>query len=160
MILGNLNFVNIMYLDNRRESISLYLLTTLKVYIHFHLWGRASHSSIECCDYMITLIDDFSRKGWVYFLKHKNDALTVFKQWKALVENHTGRKIRKLRTDNRLEFCNDEFDSLCADHGIARHKTISGTPQQNGVAERRNHTISEHVHCMLSNAGLWDKHGL
>jgi hypothetical protein len=32
---------------------------------------------------------DFSRKVWVYFLKHKNDALTAFKQWKALVENQT-----------------------------------------------------------------------
>jgi transposase InsO family protein len=76
------------------------------------------------------------------------------------VENHTSRKIKKLRTDNGLEFCNSEFNSLCADHGIARHKTVSGTPQQNGVAERMNHTILEHVRCMLSNAGLWDKHDL
>jgi hypothetical protein len=109
---------------------------------------------------MITFIDDFSRKVWVYFLKHKNDALTAFKQWKSLVENQTGRKIKKLRTDNGLEFCNSEFNSLCADHGIARHKTVPGTPQRNGVAERMNRTILERVRCMLSNAGLWDKHGL
>jgi transposase InsO family protein len=85
---------------------------------------------------MITFINDFSRKVWVYFLKHKNDALTAFKQWKALVENKTTRKLKKLRTDNGLEFCNGEFDSLCADHGIARHKNVIGTPQQNGVAEK------------------------
>jgi transposase InsO family protein len=58
---------------------------------------------------MITFIDDFSRKVWVYFLKHKNDALTTLKQWKALVENQTGRKIKKLRTDNGLEFCNSDL---------------------------------------------------
>jgi hypothetical protein len=61
---------------------------------------------------MITLIDDFSRKVWVYFLKHKNDVLTAFKQWKALVENQIGRKIKKLRTGNGLEFCNSEFNTL------------------------------------------------
>jgi transposase InsO family protein len=76
------------------------------------------------------------------------------------VENKTGRKIKKLRTDNGLEFCNSEFNFLCVDHGIARHKTVPGTPQQNGVAERMSRTILERVCCMLSNAGLWDKHGL
>jgi transposase InsO family protein len=105
-------------------------------YIHSDLWGWARHPSNGGCDYMITFINDFSRKVWVYFLKHKNDALTAFKQWKALVENKTTRKLKKLRTDNGLEFCNGEFDSLCADHGIARHKNVIGTPQQNGVAEK------------------------
>jgi transposase InsO family protein len=65
-----------------------------------------------------------------------------------------------LRTDNGLEFCNSEFNSLYADHGIARHKTVLGTPQQNGVVERMNRTILKRVRCMLSNTGLWDKHGL
>ena len=32
--------------------------------------------------------------------------------------------------------------------------------QKNGAAERMNHIILERVRCMLSNAGLWDKHGL
>jgi transposase InsO family protein len=109
---------------------------------------------------MVTFIDDFSRKVWVYFLNHKDDALTAFKQWKALVENETDRKIKKLRTDNGLEFCNSEFNSLYVGYGIARHKTILGTPQQNGVAERMNRTILERVCCMLSNVDLWDKHGL
>ena len=70
------------------------------------------------------------------------------------MKNQTGRKIKKPRTDNGLEFCNSEFNSLCADHGIARHKTVPGTPQRNGVAERMNHTILERVRCILSNVGL------
>jgi transposase InsO family protein len=51
-----------------------------------------------------------------------------------------------------LEFCNSEFKFLCDDHGFARHKTVPGTPQQNGVGERMNRTILEHVRCMLFNA--------
>jgi transposase InsO family protein len=80
----------------------------------------------------------------------------MLKQWKYLVENQTSRKIKKLRTDNGLDFCNSEFNSLCVDHGIARHKIVLGMPQQNGVVERMNRTILEHVRCMLSNASVGD----
>ena len=79
---------------------------------------------------MITFIDDFSRKVWTYFLKHKNDAFMTFMNWKVLVENQTGRKIKKLRTDNGLEFCNSEFDTFYANHGIARHLTVPRHPQK------------------------------
>jgi transposase InsO family protein len=126
-------------------------------YIHSDLWGKSKFRSLGGCEYMITFIDDSSRKVWVYFLKHKNDAFSVFQKWKALVENQTGRKIKKLRTDNGLEFCSGEFDNFCANHGIARHLTVPGTPQQNGVAERMNRTLLERARCMLSNAGLWHK---
>ncbi|KAL5775259.1 hypothetical protein ACOSP7_012816 [Xanthoceras sorbifolium] len=50
---------------------------------------------------------------WVYFLKYKNDMFATFKQWKALVEKQTGRKIKRLRTDNGLEFCQGDFNELC-----------------------------------------------
>lgn len=70
------------------------------------------------------------------------------------VENQSGRKIKKLRTDNGLEFCSNEFDGSCKNMGIGRHKTVPKTPQQNGVAERMNRTILERVRCMLILSGL------
>lgn len=106
---------------------------------------------------MMTLIDDFSRKVWVYFLRHKNETFPTFKKWKTLVETQTGRKVKKLRTDNGLEFCGGDFNEFCAKNGIARHKTIPRNPQQNGVAERMNRTLLERARCMLSNAGLWHR---
>ena len=57
-----------------------------------------------------------------------------------------------LRTDNGLEFCFDEFNTLCKKEGIVRHRTVRHTPQQNSVAERMNRTLMEKVRCMLSNA--------
>ena len=105
---------------------------------------------------MLTFVDDFSRKVWVYFLRQKKKMFPVFKKFKALVENQTGRKIKKLRTDNGLEFCKLEFTELCAVNGIARHKTLIGKPQQNEVVERINWTLLEKACCMLSNARLWD----
>ncbi|GKE99536.1 retrotransposon protein, putative, ty1-copia subclass [Tanacetum coccineum] len=48
-----------------------------------------------------------------------------------------------LRTDNDLEFCNQKFKQLCIESGIARHLTVAGTPQQNGVAERMSRTLMD-----------------
>ena len=60
----------------------------------------------------------------------------MFEEWKILVETQTGRKVKKLRTDNGLEFCDDRFKTLCKQNGIAIHLTVRGTPQQNGLVER------------------------
>ena len=69
----------------------------------------------------MTLVDDYSRRVWVYFLKNKNEAFTKFKEWKLFVENQTSKKIKRLRTDNGLEYCNKEFNDYCAKYGISRH---------------------------------------
>ncbi|GKD75975.1 retrotransposon protein, putative, ty1-copia subclass [Tanacetum coccineum] len=82
---------------------------------------------MSCCRYFLSIVDDYSRRVWVYFLRHKNEAFSKFKEWKQLVENQTGRKLKKLRTDNGLEFCNQEFNNLCKESGITRHLT-SGLP--------------------------------
>ncbi|GJU15741.1 retrotransposon protein, putative, ty1-copia subclass [Tanacetum coccineum] len=66
-----------------------------------------------------------------------------------LVDNQIGRTVKKLRTDNGFEFCNREFEQLCIESGIARHLTVVGTPQQNGLAERMKITLMDKVRCLL-----------
>jgi transposase InsO family protein len=80
-----------------------------------------------------------------------------FKDFKNLVENQTGRKIRCLRTDNGSELCFDEFERYFKDHGIKRHKTTPYTLRKNGVAERFNRTVMERAQSMLSSASLEEK---
>jgi len=82
----------------------------------------------------------------------------MFKKSKALVENRTGRKTKKLRTDNDLEFYESDFNEFCAIQDIARHKTVVGKPEQNRVTKRINWTLLERARCMLSNAKLWHCH--
>eukprot|EP00253_Pinus_taeda_P019884 PITA_19884 len=77
-----------------------------------------------------------------------------FKEFKALVENQTEKKIKVLRTNNGGEFCNKEFEEFCKKCGIAWQKTTPYTPQQNGVAERMNKTLMERARSMLSGVGL------
>ncbi|KAH9668238.1 hypothetical protein KPL70_021339 [Citrus sinensis] len=123
-------------------------------YIHSDLWGPAQELSLGGNRYFVSFIDDFSRKVWTYALKHKDQVFEKFKEWKSLVENQTGKKVKKLRTDNGLEFCNQQFGSYCANEGIMRHRTVKNTPQQNGLAERMNRTLMEKVRCMLIQSRL------
>jgi len=55
----------------------------------------------------MSIIDDYSRRVWVYILKNKNDAFEKFKERYTLVENHIGTKLKVLRTDNGLEFVSE-----------------------------------------------------
>ncbi|GKC08969.1 retrovirus-related pol polyprotein from transposon TNT 1-94 [Tanacetum coccineum] len=73
--------------------------------------------------------------------EHKSETFEKFKHWKILIENQTGRKIKRLRIDNGLEFCSRDFNDFCKDEGISKHYTVRYTPQQNGVAERMNTTL-------------------
>ncbi|GJW72032.1 retrotransposon protein, putative, ty1-copia subclass [Tanacetum coccineum] len=70
------------------------------------------------------------------------------------VENQTGRMVKKPRTDIGLEFCNREFEQLCIESGIARHLTVTGMPQQNGLAECMNRFLMDKVRCLLIQFGL------
>lgn len=90
----------------------------------------------------------------MFFLKTKDQAFEKFVKWKLLVENQTGLKVKKLRTDNGLEFCNKEFDKFCSYNGTGRHKAIPYTPQQNDVVERMKRTILERVRSILNESGL------
>lgn len=123
-------------------------------YIYSDLWGPSRVISRGGARYYISIIDDYSRKLWVTPLKSKDQAFQAFKDWKVMVETQTGSKIKKLRTDNGLEYCSDKFKQYCKQEGMARHYTVADTPPQNGLAERMNRTILERVRCMLVCSGL------
>ena len=99
--------------------------------------------------YILTFIDDFSRKLWVYFLNEKSEAFTTFKNFKVMVEKRSRHTICGLRTDRGGEFNSKEFIEFCKTQGIRRKLTTAYTPQQNGVAERKNRTILNMVRCLL-----------
>lgn len=137
-----------------RFSKSVHATRGILDYVHTDLWGEAPVTSIGGGKYLLTFVDYFSRNVWVYILKSKDETFARFRQWKAMVETQTERKVKYLRSGNGTEFRSREFDDYCLDAGITRHYTTVGTPQQNGVAKRMNTTLLERTHCMLSHAGL------
>jgi transposase InsO family protein len=93
--------------------------------------------------------------GYV-FLRKKSEALSKFKAFKTLFENEKETKIKCLSSDNGGEFTAKEFDLFCETHGIKRQFSASITPQQNGIAKRRNRTIHEAARTMLNEEKLSD----
>ena len=70
------------------------------------------------------------------------------------MERQTEKHVKAIRSDNGTEFKNGELNHFCAKRGIARHFTAAYTPQQNGVAERRNRTLIEAARTMLCDSKL------
>ncbi|KAE9278534.1 hypothetical protein PR003_g28491, partial [Phytophthora rubi] len=101
------------------------------------------------CTYAVTFIDDFSRHVTVYFMKKKAEVLEKFKMFKAGMENATGRKIKRIRSDNGGEYTGRLFKEYLSKQGIRHEKTVPYTPQQNGLAERMNRSLVEMARCML-----------
>lgn len=75
-------------------------------YVHSDVWGPSKTLTHCGSRYFISFIHDYSRRLCLYAMKHKNEALKKFGDWKALVENQTGKKIKRLRTDNGVEYLN------------------------------------------------------
>lgn len=124
--------------------------------IHSDLCGPMPVPSYGNARYVLTLTDDCSRKSFVYFLKTKSqtEMLQKFTDFRNMVENQTGLKIKRIRTDNGTEYCNSSLESFFRNNGIIHETTIPYCPQQNGVSERLNRTIMEKVRSMLQDAGL------
>ncbi|CAL9016699.1 unnamed protein product [Prunus brigantina] len=72
------------------------------------------------------------------------------RKYKSRIEKESGSTIKCLRTDRGGEFTSLEFTNFCSENGIRRQLTAAYTPQQNGVAERKNRTIMNMVRSMLS----------
>ena len=71
-----------------------------------------SSNSLSGYAYYVSFIDEFSRKAWIYFMKNKDEVLSKFKEFKALIENHTEKKIKTFRSGNGGEFTSNEFKDL------------------------------------------------
>ncbi|KAL4311612.1 hypothetical protein GQ457_01G021040 [Hibiscus cannabinus] len=104
--------------------------------------------------YFITFTDDFSRYGYIYLMRHKSEALESFKEFKNEVQNQHGKSIKALRSDRGGEYLSQDFDELLKECGIVSQLTPPGTPQWNGVSERRNRTLLDMVRSMMSHIDL------
>jgi transposase InsO family protein len=104
--------------------------------------------------YFITFIDDCTRFFYVYLLKTKDEALHYFKIYKAEIENQLERKIKHLRSDRGGEYFSNEFNLFCEEHGIVHERTPPYSLESNGVAERKNYTLTEMVNAMLDTSRM------
>ncbi|KAE8676041.1 hypothetical protein F3Y22_tig00111634pilonHSYRG00007 [Hibiscus syriacus] len=117
--------------------------------VHSDVFGPVKQQSISGMRYMVTFIDDFSRYVWVFFMKEKSDTFSKFKEFRDSAEGEVGKNICCLRTDNGGEYRSNEFSQYLRECRIRHQYTCANTPQQNGVAERKNWHLAEICRSML-----------
>ncbi|GJZ06420.1 putative ribonuclease H-like domain-containing protein [Tanacetum coccineum] len=122
--------------------------------LHMDLFGPTSIRSIDHKYYCLVITDDYSRFCWVFFLEHKDETYPILKDFINLVENQLNKKVKAIRCDNGTEFKNAHIIELCGSKGIKRDYSNARTPQQNGVAERKNRTLIEAARTMLADSKL------
>ncbi|GJX23331.1 retrovirus-related pol polyprotein from transposon TNT 1-94, partial [Tanacetum coccineum] len=118
--------------------------------LHMDLFGPVTPRSINHEKYTLVIVDEYSRYTWVYFLKKKSQAPETIMSFIKRVENQNDIKVKQLRTDNGTEFRNSILVNFCDEKGISQNFSSPYTPEQNGVAERKNRTLIEAARTMLS----------
>jgi transposase InsO family protein len=96
--------------------------------IQSEITGPFLQPSISKARYVLTFIDDLSRFTWVFFFKLKLEVFECLLEFKALVENESGCKIKILCTDNGGDYFNKCVQQLCIDAGIQLQHTVPYTP--------------------------------
>ncbi|GJW57516.1 putative ribonuclease H-like domain-containing protein [Tanacetum coccineum] len=87
-------------------------------------------------------------------LLSKDETSEILKNFIKEVENLVDKKVKIIRSDNGTEFKNKVMDEFCREKGIKREYSVARTPQQNGVAERKNRTLIEAARTMLADSKL------
>ncbi|GJV68365.1 putative ribonuclease H-like domain-containing protein, partial [Tanacetum coccineum] len=122
--------------------------------LHMDLFGPTFVSSLMHKKYCLVVTDDYSRFTWVFFLTTKDETSEILKNFIKEIENLVDKKVKIIRSDNGTEFKNKVMDDFCREKGIKREYSVARTPQQNGVAERRNRTLIEAARTMLADSKL------
>ncbi|GJR76671.1 putative ribonuclease H-like domain-containing protein [Tanacetum coccineum] len=122
--------------------------------LHMDLFGPTSVRSLNHKTYCLVITDDFSRFSWVFFLRTKDETSGILKDFIRQIQNQLNQKVKTIRCDNGTEFKNRDFIEFCGSKGIKREYSNARTPQQNGVAERKNRTLIEAARTMLADSFL------
>jgi hypothetical protein len=99
--------------------------------------------------YVLVIVDDYSRYSWVFFLVSKDEVFEHFHLLALRLNNEHPNCLKAIRSDNETEFRNASFDEFCLEHDIDQQFSTLRVPQQNGVMERKNHTLVEMTRTML-----------
>ena len=122
--------------------------------VHSDLGDFNNHESRGGKKYYITFVDDCSRFCMVYLLRSKDEAEEMFLKYKAEVENQLDKKIKRVRSDRGGEYSPDTLKAFCEQLGIVHETTAPYSPEQNGIAERKNRTLKNMMNSMLISSGL------
>jgi transposase InsO family protein len=117
--------------------------------LHIDLFGPIAYINICGNKYGFVVVDNDSHFTWVLFLQDKGETQEVLKKFLKRAQNKFDSKVKKIRSDNDIEFKNTQEEDFLDEEGIKHEFLAPYTPQQNGVAERKNRTVIDMARTML-----------
>jgi len=117
--------------------------------IHTDVWGPAPQSTHNGKKWFINFVDNCTRVTWVYLLKHKSDVCNVFRSFHHMIVTQFNTHIKVIRSDNGGEYFKTELIEFMNFKDILHQTTCPYSPQQNGVAKRKNRHILEVTRSLL-----------
>ena len=104
--------------------------------------------------YGITWIDEKTHYGMVEGMKAKSNTFKEYKVYEARLRVQRGKNIKHLQIDRGGEYMSNEFINHLRVQGTSRQLTVHDSPPSNGVAERGNGVLLNHVRTLLVDSGL------
>nr|GEW35122.1 hypothetical protein [Tanacetum cinerariifolium] len=117
---------------------------------HMDLFGPTFVKSLSKKSYCLVITDDYSIFSWVFFLASKDETPFVLKTFIIGLENLLSLKVKIIRCDNVTEFKNANLNQFCGLKGIKSEFSVPRTPQQNGIAEKKNRILIEAARTLLA----------
>jgi transposase InsO family protein len=117
--------------------------------LHMDLFSPIAYISISGSKYCLVILGDYSCFTWVFFLQEESQTEETLKKFLRRAQNEFKLRIKKIRSDNGMEFKNSQIDGFLEEEGIKHEFSSPYTPQQNGVLERKNRTLIDMARTML-----------
>ncbi|GKA27428.1 retrovirus-related pol polyprotein from transposon TNT 1-94, partial [Tanacetum coccineum] len=129
--------------------------------IHSDVWGPAPVIGGQSFRYYVIFVDDCTRMTWIYFLKNKAEVYDRFTAFYAMIQTQFQKSIQVVRSDNGGEYMNSQMNLFFQSKGIVHQTTCPHTPEQNGVAERKNRLLLEMTRALIIESNVpktfWQK---
>jgi transposase InsO family protein len=125
--------------------------------LYMDLFGPITYISIGGNKYGLVIVNDYFRFTWVFFLQDKSETQEVLKKFLKRAQHEFDAKVKKIRSDYITEFKNTKVKDFLDKEDIKHEFLAPYTPQQNGMAERKNHTLIEMTRIMLDEYRISDR---
>ncbi|GJR72891.1 putative ribonuclease H-like domain-containing protein [Tanacetum coccineum] len=122
--------------------------------LHMDLFRPTFVSSLMNKKYCLVVTNDYSSFTWIFFLATRDETSGILKSFITEIENLVDKKVKIIRCNNGTDFKNRVMSEFYEKEGIKKEFSVARTPQQNGVAKRRNRTLIEAARTMLADSKL------
>lgn len=125
--------------------------------LYIDLWGPYKTLSLDGVSFVLTIFDEFTRCTWTHLLCPKTQVPLTLINFTHYVQNQFQTLPKIFRSDNSNEFVNSTCSSFFSKHGIIHQKSMSYTPQQNHIVERKHRHLLHTTRSLLIHANLPSK---